>query len=86
MVFFIFIQILTQHSVNSGVPDQTPQNGVSDLGLHCLPMSHNKDVRHSDTYLFIVYSCQCCNVVLFFCCCCLLFFFLGGGGGGVQMI
>ena len=22
---------------NSGDPDQTPQNAVSDLGLHCLP-------------------------------------------------
>ena len=25
---------------NSGDPDQTPQNVVSDLGLHYLPISH----------------------------------------------
>ena len=24
---------------NSGDPDQTPQNAVSDLGLHCLPIT-----------------------------------------------
>ena len=24
---------------NSGDPDQTPQNVVSDLGLHCLPVT-----------------------------------------------
>ena len=31
---------------NSGDPDQTPHSVVSDLGLHYLPMSHKKDVRH----------------------------------------
>ena len=31
---------------NSGDPDQTPHSVASDLGLHCLPMSHKKDVRH----------------------------------------
>ena len=30
---------------NSGDPDQTPHYAASDLGLHCLPMSHNKDAR-----------------------------------------
>ena len=25
---------------NSGEPDQTPQNAASDLGLHCLPVTH----------------------------------------------
>ena len=25
---------------NNADPDQTPQNAASDLGLHCLPMSH----------------------------------------------
>ena len=31
---------------NSGDPDQTPHSVASDLGLHCLPMSHKKDTRH----------------------------------------
>ena len=31
---------------NSGDPDQTPHSVASDLGLHCLPMSHKKDARH----------------------------------------
>ena len=26
-------------------PDQTPRSAASDLGLHCLPMSHKKDAR-----------------------------------------
>ena len=44
MVFLIFIQILIEHSVSkSGYPDQTPHKETSDLGLHCLPMSHKKD-------------------------------------------
>ena len=38
MIFFK--KILIEHSVsNSEDPDQTPQYVVSDLGLHCLPMS-----------------------------------------------
>ena len=28
---------------NSGDPGQTPRSVASDLGLHCLPMSHKKD-------------------------------------------
>ena len=36
MVFFIFLQILIEHSANSA---------TSDLGLHCLHMSHKKDAR-----------------------------------------
>ena len=28
---------------NSGHPDQTPHSVASDLGQHCLPMSHKKD-------------------------------------------
>ena len=52
MVFFIFIQILIEHSVsNSGVPDQTPRTGASDLDLCCLPMSHKKDARLIWVYL-----------------------------------
>ena len=30
---------------NSGEPDQTPRFAASDLVLHCLPMSHEKDAR-----------------------------------------
>ena len=30
---------------NSGDPDQTPRSVASDLGLHCLNMSHKKDAR-----------------------------------------
>ena len=45
MVFFIFIQILIEHSANSGDPDQTPHHAASGLGLHCLHMSHKKDAR-----------------------------------------
>ena len=29
---------------NSEDPDQTPHYAVSDLGLHCLPLSHKKDI------------------------------------------
>ena len=32
-------------SANSGDPDQTPHSVLSDLGLHCLPMSHKMDAR-----------------------------------------
>ena len=27
---------------NSGDPDQTPHSAASDLGLHCLPISHSR--------------------------------------------
>ena len=30
---------------NCGDPDQTPCSVASDLGMHCLPMSHKKDGR-----------------------------------------
>ena len=30
---------------NSAEPDQTPRSVISDLVLHCLPMSYKKDVR-----------------------------------------
>ena len=42
MVFFIFKQILIDFSVSK---QETPSLLVSDLGLHCLPMSHKKDSR-----------------------------------------
>ena len=32
-------------SANSGNPDQMPHVAASDMGLHCLHMSHKKDVR-----------------------------------------
>ena len=31
--------------VNSEDPDQTLHSMASDLGLHCLPMSHKKGAR-----------------------------------------
>ena len=31
---------------NIGDPDQTWHSVASDLGLHCLPMSHKKEARH----------------------------------------
>ena len=31
---------LPVNNANSGDPDQMPHSAVSDLGLHCLPMSH----------------------------------------------
>ena len=43
MAFFIFIQILIEHSESKQwIPDQTPCSAVSDLGLHGLPMSHKR--------------------------------------------
>ena len=30
---------------NSGDPDHTPLSVASDLGLHCLPISHKEDAR-----------------------------------------
>ena len=44
MVFFIFIQILIEHSV-SEYADKMTHYAVSDLGLQCLPMSHKEDAR-----------------------------------------
>ena len=34
-----------QTKTNSGDPDQMPHYAVSDLGVHCLPISHKKDFR-----------------------------------------
>ena len=31
---------------NSGDPDQTPHSVASDVGMHCLSMSHKKYTRH----------------------------------------
>ena len=47
MVFLRLFKIMIEHSLaNSGYPDQMPRSVASDLGLHCLPMSHKKDARH----------------------------------------
>ena len=46
VVFFIFIQILKETSVNKpGEPDQTLHFAASDLVLQCLRTSHEKDAR-----------------------------------------
>ena len=39
MLCVLFIKILIERSV------------ASDLGLHCLPMSHKKDVRLNNLYM-----------------------------------
>ena len=40
---FQFHLILKVHFLSKlGDSDQTPQSAASDLGLHCLPMSHKK--------------------------------------------
>ena len=38
--------IIKGHHSNSRDPDQTLHFAASDLGLHCLPMSHKKDAGH----------------------------------------
>ena len=60
MVFFLlFIQFVIEHSVNSGEPDQTPQNtprsAASDLGLHCF--SNKKEARLIGVYEYSIADC-----------------------------
>ena len=45
VVFFSFIQILTEHSVSKQLveTDQMSHSTAADQGLHCLPMFHKKD-------------------------------------------
>ena len=47
MAFFHFLLnfLKTIMYVNSEGPDQTRLSAATDLGLHCLPMSHKKDTR-----------------------------------------
>ena len=48
-VWSVFIAIFIGKPVinaNSVDPDQTLHSATSDLGLHCLPMSHLWDARH----------------------------------------
>ena len=40
--YFVEIHVL---NANSADPDQTPRSAASDLGLHCLLMSHLWDAR-----------------------------------------
>ena len=40
---FIEMPVINANSVD---PDQTPRSAASDLGLHCLPMSHLWDARN----------------------------------------
>ena len=43
MLWFIFIHFSIELSqANSGDSDQTPCSVASDLGMHCLTMSHKK--------------------------------------------
>ena len=36
----IFLKKMVEQFANSGDPNQTPHSGASDLGLHCLPVTH----------------------------------------------
>ena len=47
VVFFPnFVLFVIEISVtNSADLDLTPHNAASDLGLHCLPMSHKREAR-----------------------------------------
>ena len=53
---FIVIHVF---NANSAEPDQTPHSVASDLGLHCLPVSHLWDARLKwveEEYLVIIFS------------------------------
>ena len=43
MLVFLLNQISKDHCKQKKRPDQTQHHAASDLGLHCLPMSHKKD-------------------------------------------
>ena len=56
MVFLIFIQTLIEHSLSKRFV-------ASDLGLHCVPMSHKKDdifiwVKRISTNLAQMHDCK----------------------------
>ena len=36
---YIFLEEMAKLFANSGDPDQTPHSAVSDLDLHCLPIT-----------------------------------------------
>ena len=49
---------------DSGDPDQMPHFVASDLGLHCLPMSHKKDSRQMwvENAIILLISKSCRNL------------------------
>ena len=49
MAFFILIKILIEHSVSK------QWRTASDLDLHCLPMSHEKDAKLIWVYCMSIY-------------------------------
>ena len=64
-IFFLFKICKKLLLANSGKPDQTPHFAVSDLVLHCLPLSHKKDTR----FIWVNRGyCKCFNILntLFF--------------------
>ena len=61
---FIGIPVIDSNSVD---PDQTPRSAASDLGIHCLQMSHLWDARHKwvNLYVFLfIYFCDVSLIVL----------------------
>ena len=50
VLFVPFLIILRRNTCtayeNSADSDQRPPDAASDRGLHCLPMSYKRDVRH----------------------------------------
>ena len=64
---FIKMPVINANSVD---PDQTPRSTTSDLGLHCLPMSHLWDARHKWVKAMLLktigHICFVCFVVVFF--------------------
>ena len=49
-VLYIYINLVFDE--NSADPDQTPRSAVSDMSLHCLPVSFLWDARHEISSLF----------------------------------
>ena len=50
---------------NSGDTDQTPRSAASDLGLHCLPMSHKKDANRLKWVNITIFSDASRDYVVF---------------------
>ena len=63
MYFFIFILFRIDILLaNSEDPDQTPRSAVSDLGLHCLPLSQKWNARLIWVNEFSCKICKYCIV------------------------
>ena len=60
-VYFIIM------SANSVDPDQTSRSAASDLGPHCLPMSHLRDAGHKWVKLTIVGLALACSDLMTSC-------------------